>query len=203
LLSGEKGQYRRRLEQFFSGDRIGRLLGITFPTGHVFKHGAAVKLAGEICGDGRLEMFRELPAVMLCRGGESARRIFTTGYLRDMVAASFCLYPLFEDVAVQGEGYHSGYPDARVRVEDLFRTDIDETVHVSVSNAGRMNYRGGTIIDFFTRYLELAGTRSTLDESVMADTRFVLEVSEREVRVAKILDQSRELAESMMKKAGW
>ncbi len=191
------------MEQFFSEDRFSKLLDITFPTDCVFKNNAVLKLAGEVCGESRIETFRQLPVVMTGRNGTDDRRIFSTGYLRDAVAASFCLYPVFEQVGISGHRCHSGYPDWRVRVEDLFRVDVDEVTCVSVDNASVPGYRDGKLLSFFAHYLAGVEKRSAVDRvSDLSDVSHVLDVSERDIRIDRILDSSREISEKLLKKSG-
>jgi hypothetical protein len=201
LLSGSGAEFRKHLDHFFSEDRMSRLLDITFPTDHVFKNDGVVKLAGEICGSARIESFRGLPVAMLGQGGTSGRRLCSTGYLRDMVAASFCLYPVFEEVPILEGRYNAGYPGFSVRAEDLLRIDVDETVCVSVRNAMKPTYRDGKLMSFFTRYLDFIGDQETDNAaSDLADERIVIEVSEKDVRPGKILDYSREISDKLVKK---
>lgn len=201
LLSGGGKEFRKRIEHFFSPERVGKLLDITFPTGHVFKNGVVSKLAADICGDARIEMYHELPTAMLGRNGTGTRRLFSTGYLRDMTAASFCLYPIFEQVDISGGSFNAGYPDYRVRVEDMLRNDIDETAYISVYNSGQIGYPDGKLISFFTRYLDCAEDRGGDDNAGdLSDSRLILEVSEREVRIDRMLESSRGLSEGLIKK---
>jgi len=203
LLSGGKTEFRKRMEQFFSEDRLNRLLDITFPADCVFKNNAVAKLAGDVCGDSRIETFRHLPVVMTGQDGADDRRMFSTGYLRDAVAASFSLYPIFEQTEIAGRRYHSGYPDYRVRVEDLFRVDVDEVACVSVDNAAVPGYRDGTLIGFFARYLAGVEKRSAGDRgSDLSDASFAIEVSERDIRIDRILDSSQEISEKLLKRSG-
>jgi len=201
LVSGSGGEFRKRMDHFFSEDRMSRLLDVTFPTDHVFKNDSVVKLAGEMCGSARIETFRELPVAMLGQGGTSGRRIFSTGYLRDMLAAAFCLYPVFEEVPILEERYNAGYPGFSVRVEDLFRIDVDETIYISVRNAMKPAYRDGKLMSFYTRYLDFIGEQAT-DSAPgdCADETIVLEVSEKDVRPGWIIEHSREISDKLVKK---
>ncbi len=201
LQSGSGAEFRKRMDQFFSEDRMSKLLDITFPTDHVFKNDSVMKLAGETCGNARIETFRDLPVAMLGQGGTSGRRLFSTGYLRDMVAAAFCLYPVFEEVPIMDGRYNAGYPGFSVRAEDLFRIDVDETVCVSVRNAMKPAYRDGKLMSFFTRYLDFVGEQASEGAtSDLADERIVLEVSEKDVRPGRIIDHSREISDRLVKK---
>lgn len=203
LLSGGKSEFRKRMEQFFSEERLTKLLDITFPTDFVFKNNSVLKLAGEICGETRIETFHQVPAAMVGQDGTDGRRVFTTGHLRDLVAASFCLYPVFEQAGIAGCLCSSGYPDFKVRIEDLFRVDVDDVMYVSVDNGQSMGYRDGKLIGFFARHLSSLEERNVGDKvSDLSDRSAVLNVSEKDVRLDRIFDSSLELSEKMLKNMG-
>ncbi len=201
LQSGDDREFRKRLERFFLPDRMDRLLDVTFPAEHVYRNNLVVKLAAELCGANRIEMFHDLPMAMLGEGDSTTKRIFSTGYLRDLVAASFCLYPVFEPVETAGGGYHSGYSGSRVRVEEMFRIDVDTIVCAAVVNASKMNRGGDEMAGFFTRYIEsLDVTAGGEWNGDLADTSLVIEISEKDFRLDRILDHSTEIAGKMVKK---
>ena len=197
LLSEGSDPFRRRIVQFFSQQRFGKLLDITFPDEHIFRNDAVRKAAAEMCGDIRLEMLPTLPAVMLCRKEASDRRIVTVGYLKDTMAASFCISPLFEDVTIRGEGYHSGYPDAKVMVEDLFRLDIDETVYVSAGDT-RFRYQRGSVIGFFARYLSTTAPEYDASAGTLADARYLLDLQESQAKVGRLFDEAKKQGLDLM-----
>ncbi|MBN1496637.1 MAG: hypothetical protein JXA07_07705 [Spirochaetes bacterium] len=193
--------FRKSVSQFFSEDRLNKLLDVTFPDTHVFKNHAALKLAAELCGDSRIEMFRQTPMAMLASGGLGSRRLFSTGNLADIAAASFTIYPIFEEVSITGSAYNSGYPDFRARVEDLFRIDVDETAYVSVSNSAAMGYGDGKLMSFFSRYLSCMEEKAAGETmSDLSDFNMVIDVSEGEMKIDRILDSSREISDRLLKK---
>ncbi len=201
LRSGDNREFRRLLGRFFMEDRMEKLLDVTFPTEHVYRNNLALKLAGEIFGDSRAETFRDLPMAMLGHGGGGGRRIFSTGYLRDLAAASFCLYPVFEEIDIHGESCHSGYPASRVRVEDMLRIDVDTIVYAAVENRTPLRRRGDAMAGFFSRYLDfLESVPRGEDAAELADERLVMELSEREFRFEGFLDRSREIAGKLVGK---
>jgi predicted acylesterase/phospholipase RssA len=199
LVSGSPGEFNKWLAYFFSEERINKLLDIAFPTEHVFKNNLVLKLAEEICGSARIEMRYDVPLALLGQDGTKMRRLFSTGYLRDILAASFCMYPLFEQVAVAGVGHNSGYPDFRARVEDLFRNDVDETVCVSVDNGSGTNYPEGKIFRLFGNYLRCADERRIDGNTYgFSDIDIALDASVKDFKISKILDASREQAEKLV-----
>jgi hypothetical protein len=199
LMAGSPIEFEKWLTYFFSEDRINKLLDITFPTAHVFKNNLVMKLAEEICGSARIEMLHDIPLAVLGQNGTKMRRLFSTGYLRDIMTASFCMYPLFEQVAIAGVGHNSGYPDFRARVEDLFRNDVDETVYVSVDNGSVMNYPEGKVVGLFGNYLRCADDRRIGGTGFdLSDVNIVLDASVKDFRIHKILDASREQADKLI-----
>ena len=199
LLSSSQIEFKKWLEHFFSEDRINKLLDITFPTDYVFQNNLIAKLADEICGSNRIEMLHDVPVAILGQNGATTRRLFSTGHLKDLLTASFCLYPVFEQVPIMGTPCNSGYPDFRVRIEDLFRIDVDETVYVSVDNSSAMNYPEGKLIKLFNNYMGFVEERH-VDGKMgdFSDINIVLEVSERDIKIGKILDASRVLADKFV-----
>ncbi len=203
LLAGPSADFRKWLAYFFSEDRLGKLLDISFPTEHVFKNNSVMKLAEEICGHTRIEMMRDIPLAALGRAGGNAGRLFSTGYLSSVMAASFCLYPLFEQVTIAGEGYHSGYPCIGARVEDLFRGDVDETVYVSVESSSMMNHPEAKIAKLFGNYLGFVDERRMESAAYdLSDVKIILDGSAKEFRINKILDESREQADRLLSAIG-
>jgi predicted acylesterase/phospholipase RssA len=201
LMSGSQDEFSKWLELFFSSDRINKLIDITFPSDFVFKNSPVMKLADEICGSNRIEMLHDIPAAMIGQNGTASRRLFSTGQLKDLLAASFCMYPLFEQVPIAGTNCNSGYPDFKARVEDLFRVDVDEIVYVSVNNSSAMSYPEGKLVRLFGSYMDCALSRRVDGrDDDLSDVNIVLDVSEKDIKVSKILEESRELSERIVSK---
>lgn len=201
LRSGNSGEFRKLLGRFFMEDRMEKLLDVTFPTEHVYRNNLVLKLAGELFGESRVETFHDLPLAMLGRGGGGGRRIFSTGYLRDLAAASFCLYPVFEEIGISGEACHSGYPGSRVRVEDMLRIDVDTIVYAAVENTAVLRRRGDAMAGFFSRYLDFLESVPRCEGTAdLADERLIMEVSEKEFRFEGILERSGDIAGKLLGK---
>jgi hypothetical protein len=201
LLTGNVRDFMKWIERFFSEERLNKLLDITFPTEHVFKNNLVVKLAEEACGLNRIEMLNDVPAALLGRDGMAERRLFSTGYLKDVVAASFSMYPLFEQVPIVGSPYNSGYPDFRVQIEDMFRIDVDETVFVSVDNAHPIKFRHGRLMQLFTNYMDfIQDRRDGTRGNGLADHDIVLEFSEADMHPGRMLEISEEISFKLLSK---
>jgi hypothetical protein len=201
LLTGTVRDFRKWVGRFFSEERLNKLLDITFPTEHVFKNNLVVKLAEEACGVNRIEMLNEVPTALLGRNGMAERRLFSTGYLRDVVAASFCMYPLFEQVPIAGSSYNSGYPDFRVQIEDILRTGVDETVFVTANSTNPIKFRDGRLMQLFTNYLGfIQQSRDGSRRDGLADHNIVLEFPEAVMHPGRMLQISEELSFKLLSK---
>ncbi len=200
LAGGSRDDFTRTVTQLFSEEKLNRLMDITFPDEYIFKNNSIVKFATEAAGQNRMEAYTGSPVALLGRAGTRARRTFSTGYLRDMIAASFLMYPVFEDITIAGELYNSGYPELRVRIEDIFRTSADEILYVSVDNKSPLEFRHGRILKFYEKYIDLTARKPYADKiSDLADRNLVIEVQEKDLRVEKILKQSEEFSARLLK----
>ncbi|MBN1534000.1 MAG: hypothetical protein JXA20_15125 [Spirochaetes bacterium] len=199
-LCGDGEDFTRCYAEFFQEERFNSFLDITFPDGHLFRQGGISKFADEVCGKTRIEELQSLPAVMLGETRNGVRHVFSTGYCRDMVAASFLQHPIFEGREIAGKRFCSGFPGIRVRAEDLFRTDTGEVIYVSVSNSLAIGFPRGKLLPLFRDYM---GTylREGVPDSTgeLADRSIQLDVSEKDLRPEKILRISEDLANKLLK----
>ncbi|MFW5770866.1 MAG: hypothetical protein ACOCX9_05470 [Spirochaetota bacterium] len=139
VTSGSISDYLKKMQTLFSSEKINTLMDVTFPDEFIFKNNKLESLGDDIAGDKRVEMFNPLPCALVVHGEGEKRRMMSTGYLKNSVAAACSLFPVFESVSVGGVPLHSGYPLHHVRCEDILRTCIDEITHVSIDN--RLDYR--------------------------------------------------------------
>ncbi len=203
LVADSREDFSRSVSRLFSEERLNRLMDITFPDEYIFKNSSIVKFATEAAGQSRMESYLSSPVALLGRAGTGGRRAFCTGYLRDMMAASFLMYPIFEDLNIAEDSYNSGYPELRVRVEDMFRTDADEIFFVSVDNKAPLEFRRGRILKFYEKYIDLTAQKPYADKiSDLADRNLVIEAPETDLRVEKILKQSEEHSARLLKDLG-
>lgn len=200
LLFEDTAELDAAMARLFADDRINSLLDITFPEEHVIKNSKIHKFAREAARNKRAEIFKCLPVVLLADERNHSTRLFSTGYLADLMAASFLLYPVFESLPIAGGLFHSGYPRTRVKAEDLLRTDIDEIYYAAVMNRQTMNGGGTRILRFYSRYLEyLQEWKPEERISEAFEKNIVLEIDEKEFNIMKLLRLSRELSEGLLK----
>jgi predicted acylesterase/phospholipase RssA len=206
MTSEGAGSFRKSVLSFFSEEKLNSFLDITFPDRFIFRNNAISRIASDLAGKNRIEMFRTVPMTMLAESATGTRRIFSTGALKDLVEASFLLYPLFDSKRMGRGGYSSGYPFNRIRTEDVFRTDADIISLVSVNNAGNLEFMGDRVLGFYRNYLRFVESNSIAERnSGAADRSFVIEADENIFKLDQLLDQSEKIAlgvmENMLKDA--
>ena len=200
MVSGNHNEFRKNIMSFFRQDKINGLLDITFPEKFVFKNNAVSRIAADLGGKSRLEMFDTVPMAMLANSENGLRRIFSTGKLTDCIEASFLMYPVFESKKIGNAEFSSGYPAHRVRVEDLFRTDVDFIDFVSINNMDRLSLDGNRTLQFYRKYIEfIEDDRFDQKESEAADSSFTLEMNESTFNLENLLEQSESSAADIIK----
>jgi hypothetical protein len=202
VVAGNADDYKKMLVELFSPEKLNAMLDITFPDEYVIKNDGVMKTVKEMVRGRRIEFYRNAPAAMLFSEDDARARAFTTGFMKDVMTASFLLHPVFESAALAGSRYHSGYPLSYAVPEDLFRTDNEEIVYALVRCEGNAGYRSGRVLGFYERYREYAQNVSTARMTVLADRKVVLDIPDKGVATKKMLDLSEEKAVKMIKSGG-
>ncbi len=198
LVSADGDAFRSRMEKLFSPGRFSRMLDVVFPDGHVFKAGPAARFAEEAARRARLESFNvQLMALLAPTGGD--RRIFSTGNVKDILAASLLVPPLFEERDIAGARYGSGYPRVRARCEDLIRTDIDEIVSVAAVPRGPGGFRDTDMLGFFRRFLADAEADYRLEASGLADRYILIDPPDRDVAPGTLMEEAGKISAKLLK----
>ncbi len=199
LLLG-KDNMKEGMMKFFSREQINRICDITFPDKHVFKNDKLIKYCEDLAGGKRIEMFQSLPLCRLMNIGKG-ERLFSSGDLPALMAASFISSPLFEPVNIHGESYVSGFPELKVSGAHLLRIEADDITYLSVRN------RGNLLVDnnILKLYASFINSRSFTDASfsgddIYADKNLILDVSFDEFRFDKIFEETQISAESIIAK---
>jgi predicted acylesterase/phospholipase RssA len=199
LLSDDFEEFERNVVKFFSESRLNSILDITFPEVSVFKSSRIHKFASEIAEGRRIEFFETLPLVMLTDELHN-RRMFSTGYFRDLIAASFLIYPVFESLKIDGNNYNSGFPVSFVRAEEILRTDIDSIIFSSVNNKDKLEFSDNRILQFFSKYLNyMYYFRSGKASHNILDKNINIEINEREFKIEKIIQLSEDISNRLVK----
>lgn len=152
-LSKDQNEFESRYFKFFTGVKIKSFLEITFPEEHIFNNSKIFHFAKEMAGDKRLEHYSLLPVALLSEYERKSKRMFSTGYVRDVFTASF-LTDIFEPKKIADGHYHSGYPLNYAKPEDLLRTDIEEIRTISVNNKKKINMGEKKLTKFFKGYID-------------------------------------------------
>lgn len=199
LLLG-KDNMKEGMMKFFSREQINRICDITFPDKHVFKNDKLLRYCEDLAGGKRIEMFQSLPLCRLMNIGVG-ERLFSSGDLPALMAASFISSPLFEPVKIHGESYVSGFPELQVSGAHILRIEADDITYLSVRN------RGNLLVDnnILKLYASFINSRSLTDPSfsgddMYADKNLILDVSSDEFRFDKIFEETQILAESIVAK---
>jgi len=199
LLLG-KENLKDGFRRFFSSEQVNRNCDITFPERYVFKTGNLIKYCEELAGARRIEMFQSLP---LCRlmDVSGSSRLFSSGEMSRLMAASFVSSPLFEPVKINGREYYSGFPGNQVSGVHLFRTEADDITFLSVRNKENLQ-PGSKIIELYASWLKSSLLTDTgfQGEDIFTGKNLILEVSSEEFRFDKIFEETQILAEPLVGK---
>lgn len=188
-------EFEKLIKRILSEERITSLLDITFPDRHLYKNGKIQRLAGEILGERRVETYKTVPMlrVMDVKSGEG--RMFSTGYFKDTITASFGLYPLFQSIDIGGALYNSDLLISSVKPHDLFRTDIDEIIFARVNNKNKMTFKKEGILDFYTTHIDLINQKNLYEDyDYSADKIINIEVDTTRYDLDEIIETTEERA---------
>ncbi len=199
LLFDDYDMLKDSLRKFFSPEQFNKNFEITFPEKYIFKSGKILRYAAELAGSKRIEMFNSLPLAYLNCGGK--QRIFSTGSLHQMMAASLVTEPLFEPVRIAEEECSSGYPVNYVFPSHLLRTETAEIYNISINNRERLSFTDDKYNRFFTGFIESSEeSRFPLPEYLEQSKKLVLELSENEFKFDKIIEGTMKLSQSLITK---
>ena len=196
VTSESTAEYMKKVGNLFSAEKINSLMDVTFPEEFVFKNNRLQSLGNELARDRRIEMFNPLPCALVVQERTSGRRMMSTGYLRDSIAASCSLFPAFEPVHINEAGMHSGYPLHPARGEDILRTCIDEILHVSIDNRMEFRLTDKKMLSFYRLFSENQRKIFEIQDlsGILSDHNIRITVDRENKTVQQIFDQ----AESIM-----
>ena len=197
LLFDDYNVLKDNLRKFFSPEQFNKIFEITFPEKYIFKSGKILKYASELAGSKRIEMFNSLPLSSINYGGK--QRIFSTGSLHQMMAASLVSEPLFEPVNIADKECSSGYPANYVLPSHLLRTEAAEIFNISINNKEKLSFTEEKYNRFFTAFIESSGeSRFPLPEYLEQSKKLVLEISENEFKFDKISEGTVKLSQMLI-----
>jgi len=152
LLNQDEKSFLKEIQRFYSGDISTTILDITFPEENMFRNNRIIKFCGDIAGNSRIEHFNTTPLMLGANTGNN-KRIFSTGYLRNLLAISFVMPTIFEPIKSHGSLYANGYPLYQPAPSDLFRTDTRNIIF-SYTTGHNRHIRKGKTVNFYDKYLE-------------------------------------------------
>ena len=197
LLFDDNNLLKENLKKFFSPEQFNKNFEITFPEKHIFKSGRILKFAADLAGSKKIEMFNSLPlAYINCEG---TQRIFSTGSLSRLMAASLVSEPLFEPVEIVDKNCSSGFPGNYVLPSHLLRTEADEIFNITINNKDKLSFTDDKYNRFFINYLESSEQyKYTQPEYMEQSKKLVLEVSENEFKFDKISEKTMKLSQLLI-----
>ncbi len=197
LLFDDNNLLKENLKKFFSPEQFNKNFEITFPDNYIFKSGKILKYAAELAGSKRVEMFNSLPLSYVNSGGE--QRIFSTGSLSRLMAASLVSEPLFEPVDIAGNACSAGFPGNYVLPSHLLRTEAEEIFNITISNKEKLEFRDDKYSRFFVNYLESSEEFKLPQAEYMEQSKkLVLELSEDEFKFDKISEGTMKLSQMLI-----
>ncbi len=122
-------EYKKLILSYFSDDKLHAMLDVSFPEKYLFKNDPLKNFSSSLCDSQRLEYYDILPYTMLF--SNNSTRMFSTGDMRNIVAASIAFLPMFEGVSIHNQEYHASFPLYHSIPETLLRTHIQQIFYIS------------------------------------------------------------------------
>jgi hypothetical protein len=186
LLHQDETGFLKEIKRFYESNLTTTLLDITFPEENIFRNNRILKFCSDIAGSSRIEYFKNLP-LMLGSDTHNEKRIFSTGYLSNLLAASFVMAPIFEPVKSHGSFYTNGYPLYQPAIADLFRTDTRNVFYSYISGHNQSIQQGKTI-NFFDKYIEYVYQQQHIDSLTNNFSNYIeIAIDEKEKDHNKII----------------
>ena len=191
FISSNREEYIKNVEKIFSEESIVKTIDVAFPDHYIFDKKSIEKKILRLFGKNRLEMGKVHLLNSLSSGQDGRTRIFSSGDFSSVLTASLLFYPVFDEIEISGSSYSSGYPEQNVKVEDLFRTDIDEIIYLSVENSEQLSYKGDKLLGFYKKYINFL-EKNNVSQSMVnnSDKIIVLKVSEKYVKIEKMIESA-------------
>lgn len=201
-IYGDYEEYKKNILHLFGDRGLARVFSVDFPEKFIFKSTPAMKYMKEFLRDIRVDSCETPVYCKLKDENTGYQFISCSGRMSDIAAASIAVRPFFERVRANGKMLSSGYPETRVRVEEIFRTDPESVFYLSVENRQGIN-PGPKVPSFFSEYISYAGAAADSDKfSDLADRNIILKTSESEMAGEKIFENSRGQSIKLLKESG-
>lgn len=152
LHSKTMKEYKKMLLNYFSDDKLHSMLEVVFPEKYLFKKDPLSAFASSLNNSERIEWHHIIPYTMLMTNNKS--KIFTTGNVKELVAASLALWPLFESVNVGNQECYSSFPVYPVIPESLLRTHIQNISFVTIETISNPISLKSRVLGIFRNFVD-------------------------------------------------
>ncbi len=177
----------------------GSLLSITFPEENIFKNNKILRFNEEITNNKRIEWHTHLP-VLLASDVNYNKRVFSTGYCKDMLTISLLSPEIFEPLEVMNDRYSSGYPAMNVSTNDLFRLDLDDIYYAGIKG-NIENVFDVKTIGFYPNYLKYIYELRKTENNLIDNDHFIeLRIDKKVDNIDALFKASEEEAVSIFEK---
>ncbi|MCX8123081.1 MAG: hypothetical protein N3F66_02830 [Spirochaetes bacterium] len=145
-------EYKKLLLHYFSDDKLHSLLDVAFPDKYLFKNDPLRSFSSSVCNTGRLEYYSSVPYTTLISG--AGVRMFSTGEVCDIAAASIAFQPMFEGVTIRDEECYSSFPLYPVIPENLLRTHIQHISYIRLDTIVNPISSKSKVLGIFRKFLD-------------------------------------------------
>jgi len=152
MHSNSLKEYKKLLLSYFSDDKLHSMLDVSFPDKYLFKNDPLKSFSSSVCDTQRLEYYNIMPYTMLV--SNNSARMFSTGDMRDIVAASIAFLPMFEGVSINKEEYYASYPLYPTMPETLLRTHIQQISYISINTVFNPLSLKSKVLGIFRKFVD-------------------------------------------------
>jgi len=198
LLIDNYEDLKKAMMKFYSPEQINKNLAVVFPKDYVFSSDKIIKYAMDLASSARMEFFSPAALGSICVDG--APEIKSTGYLWQMIAASFISSPEFQPLTVDDRNLTSGYPYSSLSYFSLYRTDINEIYKISVKNKATLTIPQDFFNNFYSSVLNMENIIAKEDIYLRNTHNLILDVSESEYKFDRIFESTLKSARTIISK---
>ena len=196
VISQDRDTFEKNFAALFAEEKLKSFLEVSFPDEFLYKSGRVKSFIGEMAAESRIEHYSVIPAAMASDTVSGSARMFSTGLIRDLFAASF-ITDIFEPVEIAGMQYNSGYPRKFVRPEHLLRTDTDIIRSVIVNNKQRLGFGEKRIPEFFRGYIDRLSSGDVSSDLSLSKKDFIINADEGSYDIKEIMNISADICRDM------
>ncbi len=183
-MLSDSNEFKKQILDFFKPERINYFLDIKFPDSSIIKNGKIKSYMSDLSKDRRMEDSKIKLITSLLEKNEG-NTIISTGYLKEIMTASFCFKPLFDSQKIYGKNYYCPFPYFPENSNTIYRYSFDKIYHAEIKYEKKID-TGRQILEIFDDYL-----KNNIDrESVSWKNNLSVKVDFNEYNIDKIVDNS-------------